>query len=411
MKPINLFGMLAALFIIQFSANAQVNYVKRINCGGTVTASYNSNSFEPEASATGVTYNGELTNNTLTHAGLSEPMKSIRFTKNASMTYDFTVTNGSYRVLLHFAEVYHGVAPGTDPNTRQFDVDVENGQYTATDLNVFSAAGGSAGDIYTIDTTVSVTDGNVTITLSKGSGNDPLINAIEVLGVDGVNPTAPTLSSSGQTSTTADLSWSGATDNVGVTGYKIYKDGSLETTLGSVLSATVSNLTSATQYAFTVTALDAAGNESAVSNTVNVTTDSGGGSSSSGWNAATSLLHTSDKVAVGISSVPTDYQMAINGKIIAEELTVQLQGSWPDYVFLNDYDLPTLTEVATHIREKGHLINVPSAKELESTGVSLGEMDKILLEKIEELTLYLLQLNEENQELKKQVSELQSKLK
>ena len=89
---------------------------------------------------------------------------------------------------------------------------------------------------------------------------------------DTVAPTAPTLTASGTTQTTTDLSWSGATDNVAVTGYDVYKDGVL---LGSTTTATtyaVSGLTNSTTYAFTVIAKDAAGNASASSNTASVTT-------------------------------------------------------------------------------------------------------------------------------------------
>jgi chitodextrinase len=88
---------------------------------------------------------------------------------------------------------------------------------------------------------------------------------------DTVAPTAPTLTASGTTETTTNLSWSGATDNVAVTGYDVYKDGVL---LGSTAATTyaVSGLTNSTTYAFTVKAKDAAGNISAASNTASVTT-------------------------------------------------------------------------------------------------------------------------------------------
>ncbi|WP_395043440.1 reprolysin-like metallopeptidase [Flavobacterium sp.] len=89
--------------------------------------------------------------------------------------------------------------------------------------------------------------------------------------VDTVAPTAATLSASGTTQTTTSLSWSGATDNVAVTGYDVYKDGAL---LGSTASSTysVSGLTASTTYSFTVIAKDAAGNVSVSSNSVSVTT-------------------------------------------------------------------------------------------------------------------------------------------
>lgn len=89
--------------------------------------------------------------------------------------------------------------------------------------------------------------------------------------VDTTAPTAPTLSASGTTLTATNLSWSGATDNVAVTGYDVYKDGVL---LGSTATTTyaVTGLTASTTYAFTVQAKDAAGNISVASNTVSVTT-------------------------------------------------------------------------------------------------------------------------------------------
>ncbi len=89
---------------------------------------------------------------------------------------------------------------------------------------------------------------------------------------DTVAPTAPTLSASGTTQTTTNLSWSGATDNVAVTGYDVLRNG---TVIGSTTTATtfaVTGLTASTAYTFNVRAKDAAGNTSVNSNTVNVTT-------------------------------------------------------------------------------------------------------------------------------------------
>ena len=90
-------------------------------------------------------------------------------------------------------------------------------------------------------------------------------------GADTTAPTAPTLAASGTTQTTTNLSWSGATDNVAVTGYDVYQGATL---LGSTASTTyaVSSLTASTVYTFSVKAKDAAGNVSASSNTVDVTT-------------------------------------------------------------------------------------------------------------------------------------------
>ena len=211
-------------------------------------------------------------------------------------------------------------------------------------------------------------------------------------------PTAPTLSITANTDTTADLIWSGATDDTGVTGYKVFKGGVLEATLGNVNAYQVTGLTAGTTYGFTATALDAEGNESGASNAISVTTDSSGGGSGGGtiWNEANSVASYSGKVQVGDITVPSGYRMAVDGKLITEEVKVQLSGNWPDYVFDEDYDLPTLEEVQKHIDEKGHLPNMPSGKEVEAHGVELGKMNKLLLEKIEELTLYILKQEEKN---------------
>lgn len=104
---------------------------------------------------------------------------------------------------------------------------------------------------------------------------------------------------------------------------------------------------------------------------------------------------------VGIGTTTPNAKLAVNGSIHAQEVKVDLVG-WPDYVFQAGYDLPSLEEVEQHIREKGHLINMPSAKEVEENGVQLGEMNKLLLKKIEELTLYILQQEQRIQQLEQQ---------
>lgn len=112
-------------------------------------------------------------------------------------------------------------------------------------------------------------------TFSYGQVEDYTVNLVAAV-ADTTPPTAPTLTASGTTETTTDLSWSGATDNVGVTGYDVYRGATL---LGSTASTTyaVTGLTPSTTYSFTVRAKDAAGNVSAASNTVNVTTASPAG--------------------------------------------------------------------------------------------------------------------------------------
>jgi len=68
--------------------------------------------------------------------------------------------------------------------------------------------------------------------------------------------------------------------------------------------------------------------------------------------------------------------------------------------------LPTLEEVEKHIIEKGHLKGIPSAGDVAQNGIELGEMNKLLLQKIEELTLYLIEQNKETQKLKLELKTL-----
>jgi hypothetical protein len=100
------------------------------------------------------------------------------------------------------------------------------------------------------------------------------------------------------------------------------------------------------------------------------------------------------QVGIGTSSVPKAYTLGVNGKVICGEVFVQNYSAWqfPDYVFEPSYKLPSLESVAKYIKENKHLPNVPSAKEIERDGgISIGQMNLILLQKVEEMTLYILE--------------------
>lgn len=108
------------------------------------------------------------------------------------------------------------------------------------------------------------------------------------------------------------------------------------------------------------------------------------------------------QVAIGANlNTATGYKLAVSGKVICEELKVKLSGSWPDYVFDQDYKLPGLEEVEQYIKEHKHLPNIPAAAEIETNGMEVGEMQKKMMEKIEELTLYVIELKKELALLKK----------
>jgi len=100
------------------------------------------------------------------------------------------------------------------------------------------------------------------------------------------------------------------------------------------------------------------------------------------------------------------YRLSVKGKVRAEEIKVY--NTWADYVFADNYVLTPLNEVEKFIKENNRLQNFPSAKEIEEKGLPLGEITKIQQEKIEELTLYLIQQNKEIENLKKRFEELQN---
>ena len=98
-------------------------------------------------------------------------------------------------------------------------------------------------------------------------------------------------------------------------------------------------------------------------------------------------------IGIGIAH-PTN-KLDVNGTIHSKEVKVDMNG-WSDFVFKKEYNLPTLEEVEKHIAEKGHLQNIPSEEEVLKNGISLGEMNAKLLQKIEELTLYAIEQEKKN---------------
>ncbi len=121
---------------------------------------------------------------------------------------------------------------------------------------------------------------------------------------------------------------------------------------------------------------------------------------------------------VGIGTASPDSKLTVKGKIHAEEVKVDLSVPGPDYVFKEGYDLKSLEEVKNYIKEHGHLPNIASAKEMQANGIKLGEMNMKLLEKIEELTLYVLEQesklktkNEELLQLKSMLFEFERRLR
>ncbi|MBS7256728.1 hypothetical protein [Flavobacterium branchiicola] len=116
-----------------------------------------------------------------------------------------------------------------------------------------------------------------------------------------------------------------------------------------------------------------------------------------------SIAGMSGNIGIGVSNPKN--KLDVKGTVHAQEVKVDMFG-WSDFVFKKEYNLPTLEQVEKHITEKGHLENIPSEEEVLKNGINLGEMNAKLLQKIEELTLYMIEMKKENENMKKDILNL-----
>jgi hypothetical protein len=120
----------------------------------------------------------------------------------------------------------------------------------------------------------------------------------------------------------------------------------------------------------------------------------------SGWG----MVMNTNNGNVGIGTLNPTYKLSVNGNIRSKEVVVE--ANWADYVFDKNYNLPLLIDVEKFIQQNKHLPNIPSAKEIEETGLHLGDIQRRMMEKIEELMLYIIEQDKSIQQLKEQVREL-----
>ncbi|MCD4698835.1 MAG: hypothetical protein K8S16_21595, partial [Bacteroidales bacterium] len=111
-------------------------------------------------------------------------------------------------------------------------------------------------------------------------------------------------------------------------------------------------------------------------------------------------------VGIGTTDLASGYRLSVEGKLACEEVLVEYSNGWPDYVFSEDYNLVELEDLERQIKENNHLPGIPSAKDVEENGFHLAEMQKKVLQKVEELTLYTIEQGKFIKELQKQVEEL-----
>ncbi len=311
--------------------------------------------------------------------------------QSTTLTLTWTASTDNVGVTNYNIYRNNNYIASTGNSTPTFNV---TGLTASTAYSFFVRALDAAGNLSPVSNTINVT------TTSGGGGGDTQA------------PTAPTnLAASNVASTSLTLNWTGSTDNIGVTNYNIYQNNTfLTSTGGPSTSYNVTGLTASTAYSFFVRALDAAGNISTPSNTINVTTTSGGGGgggtpyttdnanlSTIDWQAQN--FYASGYVGIG-TSANTNFRLSVNGNIRAKEVIVQ--SGWSDFVFEDSYKLMSIPEVEKFINENGHLKGIPTASAVKENGVGLSEINTLLLQKIEEMTLYIIDLDKRINKLEKE---------
>ncbi len=115
-------------------------------------------------------------------------------------------------------------------------------------------------------------------------------------------------------------------------------------------------------------------------------------------------------VGIATRNIPAGFKLAVKEGIYTEQIKVATYANWPDYVFSEGYSLKTLDEVENFVKGHGHLPDVPSARDVEENGLELTQMNAILLRKIEELTLYLIEQDKDVGQLKNEFKNMSSQL-
>ncbi|MCH8331124.1 MAG: hypothetical protein IH946_07060, partial [Bacteroidetes bacterium] len=113
-------------------------------------------------------------------------------------------------------------------------------------------------------------------------------------------------------------------------------------------------------------------------------------------------------VGIGTSNPNNAYRLSVNGKVRCKEVVVEV--GWSDFVFAEDYDLRPLSEVDEYICKNNHLPDIPSGQDVENGGLSLGAMQSSMMQKIEELTLYMIDQDKAIKELKAENIQLRSNM-
>jgi len=128
------------------------------------------------------------------------------------------------------------------------------------------------------------------------------------------------------------------------------------------------------------------------------------------------ISNSRDLIQLGVHNATTGGQAEVrfkvthDGTVFVKELRVRPVANFPDYVFNDSYKLMSLIDLETYIKTNKHLPNMPTANEIAKEGANVGEVQRVLVEKVEELTLYNIELNKNNIVLQKELEELKKEM-
>lgn len=121
------------------------------------------------------------------------------------------------------------------------------------------------------------------------------------------------------------------------------------------------------------------------------------------------FIESAGNVGIGTTTLAAGYKLSVDGKVACEEVLVNYSDSWPDFVFEENYNLRELNELESIIKSDKHLPDIPSASEVKENGFQLGDMQKRLLQKVEELTLYTIEQDKQIKALQQELELLKTK--
>jgi hypothetical protein len=121
------------------------------------------------------------------------------------------------------------------------------------------------------------------------------------------------------------------------------------------------------------------------------------------------FIESAGNVGIGTTTLANGYKLSVNGKVACQEILVEYSDNWPDFVFEDKYNLLELTELESILKTNKHLPDMPSASEVQEKGFQLGDMQKRLLQKVEELTLYTIEQDKQIKALQQELELLKTK--